>query len=61
MYLISAHFKEILADEYRRGLLYDAYEIFVSDGLYKSICCGCSFELPRLVQAIQMSTQNMLL
>ena len=26
--------------------------------LYKSICCGYSSELPRLVEAIQMSTHN---
>ena len=26
--------------------------------LYKSICCWYSFELPQLVEAIQMSTNN---
>ena len=26
----------------------DAYVILFSDFLYKSICCGYSFELPRL-------------
>ena len=26
--------------------------------LYKNICCGYSFELPRFVEAIQMSTHN---
>ena len=29
--------------------------------LYKSIYCGYSFELPQFVEAIQMSTSNMLL
>ena len=28
------------------------------DFLYKMICCGYSFELPRLVEAVQMSTHN---
>ena len=32
---------------------------YFSDFLYKSICCWYSFELPRLVEAIQMSTNNM--
>ena len=36
----------------------DAYVILFSDFLYKSICCGYSFELPRLVEAIQTSTDN---
>ena len=36
----------------------DAYVILFSDFLYKCICCGYSFELPRLVEAIQMSTDN---
>ena len=37
------------------------YAILVSDCLYKSICCWYSFELPRLVEAIQMSTHNICL
>ena len=36
----------------------DAYVILFSDFLYKSICCGYSFELPRPVEAIQTSTDN---
>ena len=32
---------------------------YFSDFLYKIICCWYSFELPRLVEAIQMSTNNM--
>ena len=36
----------------------DTYAISFSDFLYKSICCGYSFELPLLVEAIQMSTNN---
>ena len=56
------------------GLFNDAYVIFFSDFLYKIICCGYSFELPRQVyknkccwysfelpqgfEAVQMSTNN---
>ena len=42
---------------YEKRIYYDAYAIF-SDFLYKSICCGYSFELPRQVEAIQTSTYN---
>ena len=31
---------------------------YFSDFLYKGICCRYSFELPRQVEAIQMSTYN---
>ena len=31
---------------------------FWSDFLYKSLCCGYSFELHRQVDAIQMGTHN---
>ena len=41
-----------------RSVFNDAYAILFSDFLYKSICCGYSFELPRLVEAIQTSTYN---
>ena len=34
---------------------------FFSDFLYKSICCGYSFELHRQVNAIQMGTHNICL
>ena len=34
---------------------------FFSDFLSNSICCGYSFELHRLVDAIQMGTQNICL
>ena len=34
---------------------------FFSDFLYKSICCGYSFELHRQVDAIQMGTHNICL
>ena len=40
------------------SVLNDAYVILFSDFLYKSIFCGYSFELPRLVEAIQTSTDN---
>ena len=36
----------------------DAIAIVFSNFLYKSICCGYLFELPQLVEAIQMSTHN---
>ena len=41
-----------------RSVLNDAFAILCSDFLYKNICCGHSFELPRLVKAIQMSSHN---
>ena len=34
---------------------------FSSDFLYKSICCGYSFELHRQVDAIQMGSHNICL
>ena len=40
-----------------RGIFNDTYAIFY-DFLYKSICCWYLFELPLLVKAIQMSTNN---
>ena len=43
-----------------KDLSNDTYAIF-SDFLYKSICCGYSFELHRQVDAIQMSTDNIYL
>ena len=41
-----------------RGVFIDAYTIFFSDFLCKSICYWYSFELPQLVEAIQMSINN---
>ena len=35
--------------------------VFFCDFLYKSICCGYSFELHRQVDAIQMGTHNICL
>ena len=52
--------KGTLSRKISRGLN-DAYEILFSDFLYKSICCGYSFELPRLVKEIKMSSQNICL
>ena len=40
------------------SVLNGAFAILFSDFLYKNICCGYSFELPRLVEAIQMSYHN---
>ena len=34
---------------------------FFSDFLYKSICCGYSFELHQQVDAVQMGTHNICL
>ena len=36
----------------------DTCVIFFSDFLYKSMCCGYSFEMHRQVDAIQMSTHD---
>ena len=41
-----------------RSVLNDAFAILFSGFLYKNICCGYSFELPRLVEAIQMSSHS---
>ena len=41
-----------------RSTLIDAYAILFSDCLYKNICCGYSFELPRFAEAIQMKTHS---
>ena len=43
------------------SVLNDAFTIFYSDFLYENICCGYSSELPRLVEAIQMSALNLYL
>ena len=40
------------------GRNFDTYAIFCFYFLYKCICCGCSLELLRLVEAIQMSINN---
>ena len=42
-----------------RSVFNDAYAMLFS--VYRIICCGYSFELPRLVEAIQMSTHNICL
>ena len=48
-----------------KDLSNDAYMMllcfFFSDFLYKSICCGYSFELHREVDAIQMGSHNICL
>ena len=51
-------FEEKLVEDFMIGLFMMLMPIIVSDCLYKSICCGYSFELPRQVEAIQMSTHN---
>ena len=52
------HLKRKISRELHERIIYDPYAVFVSNYLYKIICCGYSFELPGLVKAIQMSTQN---
>ena len=44
-----------------RSIFNDAYAILFSDFLYKSLCCGYSFGLPRLVMAILMSSHKICL
>ena len=47
MHLIRAHFKQRkISRERHKRIINDACAILVSDYLYKSIYCGCSFELP---------------
>ena len=56
IYLLRLHYKK---DQKRTYLMMTMR--FFSDFLYKGICCGYSFELHRLVDAIQMSTHNICL
>ena len=56
IYLLRIHYKK----RSEKDLFNDDYAIF-SDFLYKGICCVYSFELHRLVDAIQMSTHNICL
>ena len=41
-----------------RGVFNDACALFVSDFLYKTVCCQYSFEMRQQVGAIQISTNN---
>ena len=41
-----------------RSVLNDAFTILFTDFLYKNICYWYSFEVPQLVEAIQMSSHN---
>ena len=56
IYLLRIHYKKI-----RKGLIWWWLCDFFSDFLFKSICCGYSFELHQQVDAIQMSTHNICL
>ena len=47
-----------ISRELNEGVFNDVGAIFFSDFLYESICCWNSFKLPRQVEAIQMSTNN---
>ena len=42
-------------------MLIQCFFFYFSDFLYKSICCGYSFELHQQVDAIQMGTHNICL
>ena len=42
-------------------MLVQCFCVSFSDLLYKSKCCGYSFELHRLFDAIQMGTHNILI
>ena len=54
IFLLRVHLKKRLA----KDLFGAVYASFYLDSLYKCICCGYSFELHRLVDAIQMGTHN---
>ena len=55
IYLLRIHYKK----DQKRTYLMMTMRFFLT--LYKGICCGYSFELHRLVDAIQMSTHNICL
>ena len=62
---ISTYTKGTLKTRSAKDLTNDAYTAFFCacfpDFLYKSICCGYSFELHQQVDAIQMGTRNICL
>ena len=63
---VSTYTKGIPKQRSVKDLSNDAYAmllcfLFFSDFLYKSICCGYSFELHRQVNAIQVGTHNVCL
>ena len=60
---VSTYTKVTLKKHSAKDLSNDAYAIFCGfvSGLYKSICCGYSFELHRQVGAIQMDTHTICL
>ena len=62
MYLpiLKVHFKKKMQRTYQIMLI-QCFCRFFSDFLYKSICCGYSFELHRQVNAIQIGTHNICL
>ena len=62
---VSTYTKDTLEKRSAKDLSDDAYAMFLcvffSDFLFKSICCGYSFELHRQVDAIQKDTHNICL
>ena len=59
---VSTYIKGTLNKRSAKDLSNDAYAMFLwvcfSEFLYKSICCGYSFELHWQIDAIQMGTHN---
>ena len=57
--LINAH--NPISAQSSNFIVFMLQSIFLYVLLYKSICCGYSFELPQQVEAVQMSTHNICL
>ena len=55
IYLLRIHFKKRSV----KDLFDDIYAFFLSDFLYKSICCGYPFESHQQINAVQMGTHYM--
>ena len=59
--MLKVHVKKDQQRTYLMMLMRCFCDVFFSDFLYKSICCGYSFELHRQVDAFQMDTHNIYL
>ena len=60
LHILKVHFKKKKSAKDYQMMLILCFCVF-PDFLYKSICCGYSFELHRQVDAIQMGTHNICL
>ena len=59
MYILKVHLKKDQRNIYLMMLTQCfCVLLFFSDFLYKSICCGYSFEMHRQVSALQIGTHN---